>query len=143
MKTIYIQKQAVPVSDAVYQAYWQDYEHARYQEQVHHRKTYRLTELDAAGVPQDSYLTDPCAADTVLIRQLDRRALYAALATLPEQGDWLLALYAGETTERALAERWGISPAAAHKRKKKALSYLKAHLTRPNIHSNIESEHTF
>lgn len=119
----------VPVSEAVYRAYWQSYERERYLEKRDAERSYAFSQLEAYGVPADSYLGDGRSAADEALERAQIAALYEALATLPEGGDWLLALYAGETTERALARRWGISPGAAHKRKLRALKELRRHLT--------------
>lgn len=53
-KTIYIKQEAVPVSEAVYRAYWQSHEQARYQDRQAACHTWSLTDLAASGVPEDA-----------------------------------------------------------------------------------------
>lgn len=103
MKTIYVQKQAVEVSEAVYKAYWQASERERYQNRLAADRTWTMSDLQAAGVPLD------------------------ALAALPpDQEEHLWRLVLGETTERGLAAELGLSPATVHKRKKRALATLRS-----------------
>lgn len=130
-KTIYINQTAVPVTESVYRAYWQGYEQARYQDRQAARHNWRLTDLAASGVPEDALapLAVPGGEADYLAR-LDRAALDKALATLsPSAQDRLWQLVLGETTERALAQDLGLSPAAVHKRKKRALAQLRKALT--------------
>ncbi|MFP5527934.1 hypothetical protein ACLGL1_05580 [Peptococcus simiae] len=129
-KTIYINHTAVPVSEAVYRAYWQSHEQARYQDRLAASHSWSLTDLAASGVPEDALtpLSVPGGEADYLAR-LDRAALEKALATLsPTVQDRLWQLVLGETTERALAKDLGLSPAAIHKRKHRALARLRAAL---------------
>lgn len=129
-KTIYIKQEAVPVSEAVYRAYWQSHEQARYQDRQAACHTWSLTDLAASGVPEDALapLSVP-GSEADYLAQLDRAALEKALATLsPTAQDRLWQLVLGETTERALAKDLGLSPAAIHKRKHRALAQLRAAL---------------
>lgn len=54
MKTIYVQKQAIEVSEAVYKAYWQASERERYQNRLAADRTWTMSDLQAAGVPLDA-----------------------------------------------------------------------------------------
>ncbi len=125
MKTIHINGEAVAVSDDIYRAYWQERERERYQLRVARKRTWSESDLDAYGVPADSWQEGaPSAEDSVLDAE-KRRALYDALATLSNaEREFIWRLVLGESTERALAAELGLSRSAIHKRRKKILEKL-------------------
>lgn len=125
MKTIYLKGEAVAVSDALYQAYWQEYERERYQERVARKHIWSESDLAAYGVPPDSWQEGAPSAEKALFDAEDRRALYDALAILDDaEQEFIWRLVLGESTERALAAELGLSRSAVHKRRKKILKKL-------------------
>lgn len=128
MKTIYVQKQAVEVSEAVYKAYWQASERERYQNRLAADRTWTMSDLQAAGVPLDALdAFAVTSSERAFFADQSRSRLMTALATLPpDQEEHLWRLVLSETTERGLAAELGLSPATVHKRKKRALATLRS-----------------
>lgn len=118
----------VAVTEAVYRAYYQEREHASYlaaKARQHELSWNRLEE--ESGMPVDAHL----AARGAALDEAVRQSLRDALATLaPEMREALWQLVCGETTERALAQRWGISQPAVHRRKQRALRQLREEMKR-------------
>lgn len=122
----------VVVSEAIYRAYYQEHEHASYlaKKASRHECSWQRLEEDE-GMPVDARLAASAGGPSPALVS----ALYDALATLPaymREALWQLAC--GETTERALAARWGISKSSVHKRKTRALDTLKQQLIALGYH---------
>ena len=123
--TILVQGQRVAVSEAVYRAYYQEREHARYLDRCAAAHESSLEGLQDVGVQVDHLAGAIDQTTTTLLQNFENSRLAEAFATLtPDEQEHLWALVLGETTERALAEQLGVSPATIHKRKKKALAKL-------------------
>ena len=111
------------VSAEVYRAYWQEHERAAYGARRAARWELSRESLEEGGMAVEAHLPRR-ELDTELSAALD-----AALEKLaPEMREALWALACGETTERALAARWGVSKSAVHKRKQRALASLRQEL---------------
>lgn len=122
----------VVVSEAVYHAYYQEREHASYLAAKARRYELSWNQLtEECGMPVEVHLAP--GAGTL---DADRhQALEEALALLtPEMREALWQLVCGETTERALAQRWGISQPAVHRRKQRALQKLRHYLEASACH---------
>ena len=122
----------VVVSEAVYRAYYQEREHAGYLAAKARRHELSWNQLaEESGMPVEVHLAS--GAGTL---DADRhQALEEALALLtPEMREALRQLVCGETTERALAQRWGISQPAVHRRKQRALQKLRHYLEASDCH---------
>lgn len=129
-KTLLVQGQRVPVSDEVYQVYYQERERARYLAKQAREKESSREALLAMGVQVDYQAGGAPSAEGECFAQWERTDLAKALEKLgPERADRLLALVLGESTERALAEELGLSRSAIHKRKLKALAELRQALS--------------
>lgn len=118
----------VAVTEAVYRAYYQEQEHASYLAAKARQHELSWNQLEEErGMPVDAHL----AANDDSLDEMVRRSLYDALETLtPEMREALWQLVCGETTERALAKRWGISQPAVHRRKQRALRQLREQMER-------------
>lgn len=129
MKTIYVHGQAVSVSDDVYKAYWQEVERERYGTKRFLRRHYALSDLEARGAGPDYILPPAPSAEERTFMRLRHLALHQALDTLtPSEREFIWALTLHETTERAMAERLGLSRSGVHKKKHRLLKKLRAHL---------------
>lgn len=115
----------VPVSEDVYRAYYQEYEHARYLE-----KKARASELSWQRLEEDEGMpVDARLAPNLGLDDAQKTALHRAMATLdPAMQEALWRLACGETTVLALAEEWGVSKSAAYRKRDRALAALKAQL---------------
>ncbi|MEE0511637.1 MAG: sigma factor-like helix-turn-helix DNA-binding protein [Peptococcaceae bacterium] len=122
----------VVVSEAVYRAYYQEREHASYLAAKARRHELSWNQLaDECGMPVEAHMAQ--SGHTLDAGQ--RQALDEALALLsPEMREALWQLVCGETTERALAQRWGISQPAVHRRKQRALQKLRHYLEASGCH---------
>lgn len=122
----------VVVSEAVYRAYYQEREHASYLAAKARRHELSWNQLaEEYGMPVEVHL----AADAGTLDADGHQALEEALALLtPEMREALWQLVCGETTERALAQRWGISQPAVHRRKQRALQKLRHYLEASDCH---------
>lgn len=118
----------VTVTEAVYRAYYQEQEHASYLTAKARQHELSWNQLEEErGMPVDAHL----AANDDSLDEMVRRSLYDALETLTsEMREALWQLVCGETTERALAKRWGISQPAVHRRKQRALRQLREQMER-------------
>ena len=118
----------VAVTEAVYRAYYQEQEHASYLAAKARQHELSWNQLEEErGMPVDAHL----AANDDSLDEMMRQSLYDALETLtPEMREALWQLVCGETTERALAKRWGISQPAVHRRKQRALRQLREQMER-------------
>lgn len=118
----------VAVTEAVYRAYYQEQEHASYLAAKARQHELSWNQLEEErGMPVDAHL----AANDDSLDEMVRRSLYDALETLtPEMREALWQLVCGETTERDLAKRWGISQPAVHRRKQRALRQLREQMER-------------
>lgn len=116
----------IPVSEAVYQAYYQERERARYLEKRARNKELSAQALAALGYPLDHHAGPAPSGEACYFKALEAARLEAALAKLaPEARDRLWALVLGESSERAMAKELGLSPATIHRRKVKALKRLR------------------
>lgn len=122
----------VVVSEAVYRAYYQEREHASYLAAKARRHELSWNQLaEECGMPVEVHL----AAGAGRLDADLHQALEEALALLtPEMREALWQLVCGETTERALAQRWGISQPAVHRRKQRALQKLRHYLEASDCH---------
>lgn len=122
----------VVVSEAVYCAYYQEREHASYLAAKARRHELSWNQLaEESGMPVEVHL----AAGAGRLDADGHQALEEALALLtPEMREALWQLVCGETTERALAQRWGISQPAVHRRKQRALQKLRHYLEASDCH---------
>ena len=122
----------VVVSEAVYRAYYQEREHASYLAAKARRHELSWNQLaEESGMPVEVHL----AAGADILDADGHQALEEALALLtPEMREALWQLVCGETTERALAQRWGISQPAVHRRKQRALQKLRHYLEASDCH---------
>lgn len=126
MKIIYVNDVPVDVSDVVYRAYWQETEHARYLAKRDDEHVYLACDLAARNVPEEALQGGGVAsAEEVFLQSLAHHQLAAALASIGDEAAWLVPLLLGETTERALAVQWGISPSAVHGRKVRLMRRLR------------------
>lgn len=125
--TILVNGRRIPVTSQVYHAYYRHYEHERYLNNCAMSNEVSREKCLSKGMEVDGHLA-ASPADVILRRDL-RRRLYAALGQLDpplREAIWALAL--GETTERALAKKWGVSKTTVHKRKQAALDQLRRSL---------------
>lgn len=122
----------VVVSEAVYRAYYQEREHVSYLAAKARRHELSRNQLaEEYGMPVEVHL----AAGAGILDADGHQALEEALALLtPEMREALWQLVCGETTERALAQRWGISQPAVHRRKQRALQKLRHYLEASDCH---------
>lgn len=122
----------VVVSEAVYRAYYQEREHASYLAAKARRHELSWNQLaEESGMPVEVHL----ASGAGTLDADGHQALEEALALLtPEMREALWQLVCGETTERALAQRWGISQPAVHRRKQRALQKLRHYLEASDCH---------
>lgn len=122
----------VVVSEAVYRVYYQEREHASYLAAKARRHELSWNQLaEESGMPVEVHL----AAGAGTLDADGHQALEEALALLtPEMREALWQLVCGETTERALAQRWGISQPAVHRRKQRALQKLRHYLEASDCH---------
>lgn len=121
-KTLLVQGKRIPVSDEIYKAYYQHREHARYQHKRAMQHEASIQRLEESGVNLETHLANPTPP-------IDHTTLYQALAQLDPQTQeivWALALE--ETTERALAQKLGLSKTTLHRKKQKALAQLRTYL---------------
>lgn len=121
----------VIVSDDFYRAYYQAQEHASYLAKKASRHECSWQRLEEDSMPVDArFVAHPQGLDAAL-----SAALQEALTTLnPDMREALWQLVCGETTERALADRWGISKTTVHKRKTRALDTLRQQLITQGFH---------
>ena len=126
--------QMVPVSEAVYRAWWQEEEHARYLERRARKREVSVQALaeaeegDALAFLEgdEGWLDSICAAEDLAPLS---EVLAAALAEEPEEmreALWQLAL--GETTQQELAHRWGVTKSAVSHRIRRAHARLRRRL---------------
>lgn len=117
----------IPVTEQVYRAYYRHYEHERYLNKCALAREVSREKCLAAGMEVDGHLA---ASPADIIEERDqRRRLYAALDRLePDLREAVWALVLGQTTERDLARRWGVSKTTVHKRKQAALAQLRRDL---------------
>lgn len=125
-------RERVPVSEPVYRAYWQETEHARYLDRQAKRR--ELSWQAQAEVTDEASLDYLCAQRLATPETAEGQAtLHEAMADALAVEDaalvealWQLAL--GETTQQAVAERWGVTPGAVSRRVKRAHARLRARI---------------
>ena len=123
-KTLLVHGQRIAVSDEVYKAYYQCHERARYLPNCAMTHEASLERLQDAGMMVESHLMSVPQEDDSRLS-----ALRQALSELDEDTrEMIWQLVLGETTERALAERLGVSKTTLHRRKERALSSLRARI---------------
>lgn len=124
--TLLVGRVRVPVTEAVYRAYYQERERERYLNKRARGRELSAQALEDKGYPLDAHAKPKPSAEEAHIKEAEGRDLDQALALLtPESRERLWALVLGETTERAMAKSLGISPATVHRRKVRALATLR------------------
>lgn len=127
--TLLVRGERVAVTEEVYRAYYKSYEHARYLHRQSMRHELSWERLEAAGVPVEHHIKEQTDAESEVCV-----AVHQAMSSLDEEMQealWRLVL--GEVTERTLAEEWGVSKTTVHKRKQKALNYLRESLAKEDV----------
>lgn len=119
------------VSEEVFRAYHRLTNHGRYVQKKARCHEWSYDAYDATDLACDSYLDYLTAGRQAPPDEAEglRQALAAALLLLePEMREALWQLVLGETTERELAARWGVSKTVVHRRKGYALRALRESL---------------
>lgn len=120
---ILLHGEKIYVSEEVYRAFYQPIWREAKQQKVRHEMEYSLDALRDSGIDAISE-TDPI--EQILLDKLLLDKLYAVLAELEiDERNLLHALYIQGKSGEEVAKSLGISRAAVHKRKHKALSKLK------------------
>ncbi|MDL2301063.1 sigma-70 family RNA polymerase sigma factor [Lachnospiraceae bacterium OttesenSCG-928-D06] len=119
---------SVPVSEEVYKAYYQEENHVKYLEKKDKQnKVTSYSFFDGEGLSGEEVIPDLSAAleDTV-IEKIINENLHKVIAQLEESERELIdLLFFQEQSERELAQLYGVSQPAVHKRKNKILKKLK------------------
>ena len=130
---IWISKERIPVSEAVYKAYWQGVRKERYfVEGDIHNHTFSYNALDTEemnGCDIFSNSNDIPVEDQV-IRSLDMKRLESALEQLSrEERTLILRLYYYDESLRNISRSSGVPLTTLHYRHRKILSKLKTYMT--------------
>ena len=125
--TIFVKRQRVEVSKAVYHAYHKAREAERYQNKLARQFELSLERFqeDGAQVELQLILYQPTVEDK-LIRQEQLEALWLALKNLPKEERFIIdELFFNDKTEADLAAELLVTQQTVSRRKKKILSKLK------------------
>ena len=125
--TLIVKGQRIPVTQAVYKAYYQEYEHERYLKKKSAAHEYSLEQLIEAGVSIDFYCADSQSpvVDSLVAAERAQR-LRECLFKLPEDEQAIIiGVFFYEQSAKHLAQQLGISASAVGHRKKKALQKLR------------------
>lgn len=120
----------IKVDEMTYKTYYQAYEKERYQNKQSLAHTLSLARLEKSGFNPETHLRfKEKSTEESLEAKRREKILHAALNTL-EKGarERFLALAYGETTERSLAETYGMSKSAVHREKQKSAKILRKYL---------------
>lgn len=125
--TLIVKGQRIPITQAVYKAYYQEYEHERYLKKKSAAHEHSLEQLVEAGVSIDFYCIDSQSPveDTLLATE-QARQLHACLSQLSsEEQAILVGIFFYDQSAKQLGRQLGISASAVGYRKQKALQTLK------------------
>lgn len=132
---LYVGQTAVPVSEAVYRAYHQENERAKYLER----------QAQAHEVSYQAFVTPECAAEDFLdrlsggsapeiVRAAFSERLTQALSILePEMQEIVWQLACKEKTMQQLADEWNVGLGTIHRRYHKACERLRILLQREGV----------
>lgn len=125
--TLIVKGQRIPVTQAVYKAYYQEYEHERYLKKKSAAHEYSLEQLVEAGVSIDFYCVggQSPVEDTLLATEQVRQLRECLSKLSPEEQTILTGIFFCEQSAKELAGRLGVSASAVGYRKQKALQKLK------------------
>ena len=125
--TLIVKGQRIPVTQAVYRAYYQEYEHERYLRKKSAAHENSLEHLVEAGVSLDFYCaSSQSPVEDTLLATEQARQLRDCLFQLPlEEQIILVGIFFYDQSAKQLAVQLGISASAVGYRKQKALQTLK------------------
>lgn len=125
--TLIVKGQRIPVTQAVYKAYYQEYEHERYLKKKSATHEYSLEQLVEAGVSIDFYCAgSQSPVEDTLVAAEQMRQLHECLSRLSsEEQTILVGVFYYEQSAKQLAAQLGVSPSAVGYRKQKALQKMK------------------
>ena len=128
--TLIVRGQRIPVTQAVYKVYYQEYEHERYLKNKSAAHEHSLEQLLDAGVSIDFHCVDDlCPIEDKLIAMEQTQRLYCCLAALtPKEKQIIIGIFFLEMTAKQLAAQLSVSASALGHRKHKILQKLKAQL---------------
>lgn len=117
----------IPVTQAVYKSYYQEYEHERYLTKKSVAHEYSLEQLVEAGVSIDYYcICSQSPVEDTLLSTEQVRQLHDCLSELsPEEQAILVGIFFYDQSAKELAGRLGVSASAVSYRKQKALQKMK------------------
>lgn len=130
--TLIVKGQRIPVTQAVYRAYYQEYEHERYLKKKSAAHEHSLEALVETGVSIDFYcVTSQSPVEDTLVAIEQAHQLRECLSLLsPEEQVILAGIFYYEQSAKQLAVQLGVSASAVGYRKQKALQKLKELLVR-------------
>lgn len=125
--TLIVKGRRIPVTQAVYKAYYQEYEHERYLKKKSVAHEHSLEQLVEAGVSIDFYCSDSqTPVEDQLVTAEQDRHLHECLSMLSvEEQVIIIGVFFCDQSAKQLAGRLGISVSAVNYRKQKALQKLK------------------
>ena len=125
--TLIVKGRRIPVTQAVYKAYYQEYEHERYLKKKSAAHEYSLEQMVEAGVSIDFYcICSQSPVEDTLLATEQMRQLRECLSKLsPEEQTILTGVFFFDRSAKQLAGQLGISASAVGYRKQKALQKMK------------------
>ena len=125
--TLIVKGQRIPVTQAVYKAYYQEYEHERYLRGKAAKHEYSLEQLVETGVSIDFYCASSQSPveDTLLATEQVRQLRECLSKLSPEEQGILVGIFFYEQSAKELAGRLDVSASAVGYRKQKALQKMK------------------
>ena len=125
--TLIVKGKRIPVPQAVYKAYYQEYEHERYLRKKSAAHEHSLDQLVEAGVSIDFYCaSSQSPVEDALLATEQKRQLHDCLSLLsPEEQAILISIFFYGKSAKQLAVQLGVSASAVGYRKQKALQKLK------------------
>lgn len=122
---IYVQGKQVSVSQDIYHAYYEEYDHERYLDKRGQRREISFDLLQEHGKLIDF---DGLSVDSLEYQMIEKECmsqLYEALKELSEEERWLIEkLYFDECSENDVAAILGVTHQAVNKRKQRILKKL-------------------
>ena len=125
--TLIVKGKRIPVTQAVYRAYYQEYEHERYLKKKSAAHEHSLEQLIEAGVSIDFYCaySQSPVEDTLVTAERAKRLHECLFELSTEEQSIIIGVFFHGKSAKHLAQRLGISASAVGYRKQKALQKLK------------------
>ncbi len=125
--TLIVKGQRIPVTWAVYKAYYQEYEHERYLRGKAAKHECSWEQMVEAGASIDFYcVCSQSSVEDTLFATEQMRQLRECLSKLSlEEQTILVGIFFYDQSAKQLAERLGVSASAVGYRKQKALQKMK------------------